>query len=230
MEVLFSHNASKFLCPKPKYHKSHLLLDPHKKKGNKKEKHSFQVDSRIGKKRIHDEPKSHSKEVKLKLLGPETLEIGFYNYPLSVKYTERKQMRREKVKGLWKSEKLEYQPCFNYLPSTRLLVISDIISGLLEEEAVLELPLLVRNAGCLGAGHIAVSLSSMVITFDMEWRSLGSSCTHKSPTLTHLINWLSLQLSSRVLSIKSSTLFSVQSLHAWENGKIQKLCIGFDGV
>lgn len=61
------------------------------------------------------------------------------------------------------------------------------VSGLLEEEALLLLEghRLTIKAGCLGAGIVAVSLPSMKTTCDMVGRSLGSSCTHKSPTLTH---------------------------------------------
>ena len=98
------------------------------------------------------------------------------------------------------------------------MVISVCVPGRLEE-AVLEKPLLMTKTGSLGVGRVGDSLSSMVMTFDMVGLSLGSSCTHNSPTFTHLINCSSLQLSCNVWSIKSNTLFAVQSLHACENVK-----------
>ena len=67
------------------------------------------------------------------------------------------------------------------------MVISLFVSGLLEDDAVLD-PLLSIKAGRLGAGTVVESLSSMVMTFDMVGRSLGSSWTHKSPTFTHFKN------------------------------------------
>ena len=118
----------------------------------------------------------------------------------------------------------ELQLWNTYLPS-RVIVISEFVSGLVEEEAVLELPLRMRKTGCLGVGGFAASLSSKVITFDIVGRSLGSSCTHKSPTFTHLINSFWLQLSSKVLSIKSITLSTVQSSHACEEFHIQIVMI-----
>jgi hypothetical protein len=66
-----------------------------------------------------------------------------------------------------------------------LVVNSFHLSGLVvEEEAVLERDLLTTKAACLGIGRVAVSLPSMKTTFDIVGRSFGSSCTHKSPTLT----------------------------------------------
>ena len=103
----------------------------------------------------------------------------------------------------------------HYRPSWLLLWNCILVCGLLEEVAVLERPLLIKNVGCLGVWRDKVSLSSIVTTFDMVGRSPGSSCTHKSPMFTHLMNWFVLQLSRRDGSIKSNSLFSVHSLHAW---------------
>ena len=61
-------------------------------------------------------------------------------------------------------------------------------SGLLEDEAELERSLLTTKAGCLGTGSVAVSLLSITTATAMVGRSLGSSCTHNSPTFTHLRN------------------------------------------
>ena len=61
-------------------------------------------------------------------------------------------------------------------------------SGLLEEEAELERSLLTTKAGCLGTGSVAVSLLSITTAAAMVGRSLGSSCTHNSPTFAHLRN------------------------------------------
>lgn len=98
------------------------------------------------------------------------------------------------------------------------MVISVCDSGKLEE-ATLEKPLRTTKAGSLGVGSTADSLSSMVMTFDMVGLSLGSSCTHNSPTFTHFINCSSLQLPCKDRSIKSNTLFAVQSIHACEKVK-----------
>jgi hypothetical protein len=100
-------------------------------------------------------------------------------------------------------------------------VNSLMLSPLLEEEDVLESDLLTTKAGCLGVGRVAASLPSMKTTFDIVGRSLGSSCTHKSPTLTHLKNSLVLQLSRNVWSIKSNALFSFHNFHAWGSFKIE---------
>ena len=105
-----------------------------------------------------------------------------------------------------------------YGSSSKLIVNSVYVSGLVEEE-VLDWPLLRTKAGRLGVATVAVSLSSMVTTFDMVGRSLGSSCMHKSPTFTHFINLSTLQDSCRVWSIKSNTLFSVHNLHAYDKFK-----------
>ena len=76
----------------------------------------------------------------------------------------------------------------HYRPSSKLIVISIFVSGLLEDEAVVLEPLLRTKAGCLGVGSVATSPSSIVMTFDMLGRSLGSSWTHKSPIFTHFMN------------------------------------------
>jgi hypothetical protein len=95
------------------------------------------------------------------------------------------------------------------------------VCGLLEEEPVLERDLLTTKAGCLGVGRVAVSFPSMKTAFNIVGRSLGSSCTHKSPTLTHLKNSFVLQLSRNVWSIKSNALSSFHNFHAWESFKIE---------
>jgi hypothetical protein len=76
----------------------------------------------------------------------------------------------------------------HYHVSSKLLVNSVHVSGLLEELALLERPLRGTNAGYFGVATVAFSLSNMVTTFDMVGRSLGSSSTHKSPTFTHFTN------------------------------------------
>ena len=100
----------------------------------------------------------------------------------------------------------------HYAASSKLVVISVYVSGLIEE--ALDSPLLRTKAGSLGIGTVTVSLSSMVTTFDMVGRSLGSSCMHRSPTFTHFVNRSALQDSCRFWSIKSNTLVSVHNLHA----------------
>ena len=102
----------------------------------------------------------------------------------------------------------------HYCASSTLVVNSVQVSGLLEEEAVLDWPLFITKAGCLGVGTVPVSLSSIVTTFDIVGRSFGSSSMHKSPTFTHFINLAALRVSCIVWSIKSNTLFSVHNLHA----------------
>lgn len=108
--------------------------------------------------------------------------------------------------------------CHNSLhhhrPSWRVEVISVLDSTLLDIEAVLESVVLVTKAGCFGIGRLAVSLPSNTTTLDMVGRSLGSSCTHNSPTCTHLNTSLALQLDRSVESIKSNGLPSCHSLHA----------------
>ena len=121
-------------------------------------------------------------------------------------------------------EKYSREPS-DYRPSSRVAVISVIISALPEVEAVLEMVLLVRKAGCLGIGRFTVSLPSKATTFDMVGRSLGSSCTHNSPICTHLKNSLALQLDLTVSSIKSNALPSCHNLHACN---IIKIAVGMD--
>jgi len=117
----------------------------------------------------------------------------------------------------------------NYLPSSEAIVVSMLVSCLLEDEAVPkrpvpclleqeavpERPLRIKKAGFLGTGKFAVSLLSITTTFDMVGRSDGSSCTHKSAAFTHLRNSLVLQLSRNVSSIKSNALSSLHNLQAW---------------
>ena len=67
---------------------------------------------------------------------------------------------------------------------SRLFVMSLFDSGLLEE-VELERSLVMQKAGCLRVGRFVVSLSSILITFDMVGRSLGSSCTHQRPIFMH---------------------------------------------
>lgn len=86
---------------------------------------------------------------------------------------------------------------------------------------VLELPRLVRKGSCLGVGGITYSPSRNVITLDIVGCFIGSCCTHKRQTFTHLITWLLLQQCSIVMSIKSNALFYVHSFQAWEDFKIQ---------
>ena len=63
-------------------------------------------------------------------------------------------------------------PSPNYLPCSNVFVKSTYESALLEEEEeVLKRDLLAANAGFLGVGRDAVSLSSMKTTFDMVGRS-----------------------------------------------------------
>lgn len=106
---------------------------------------------------------------------------------------------------------------FCYLPSSNVTVNSlcENVSGLLEEDALLEGHRLTTNAGCLGVGSVAVSLPSMKTTFDMVGRSLGSSWTHNKPTLMHFKYSSFLQLSHSVFSNKSSAFSSFQRCHAW---------------
>jgi hypothetical protein len=108
----------------------------------------------------------------------------------------------------------------DHLPS-KLQVDSVYVYGLLEEVALLERPLHGTNAGCFGVGTVAVSLLSMITTFDMVGRSFGSSCTHKSPTFKHFTNWYALQASCRAGSIKSKAWFSTHNFHAWDKFKIR---------
>jgi hypothetical protein len=68
-------------------------------------------------------------------------------------------------------EQLFLTPSPNYLPCSNVFVKSTYESALLEEEAVLKRDLLAANAGFLGVGRDAVSLSSMKTTFDMVGRS-----------------------------------------------------------
>ena len=82
----------------------------------------------------------------------------------------------------------------NHRPSSNVFVSSVSHSCLLEEEAEPERDLLTTYAGRLGIVRLVVSLPSMKSTFDMVGRSPGSSCTHKSPTLTHLSNSFVLQV------------------------------------
>jgi hypothetical protein len=119
----------------------------------------------------------------------------------------------------------------NYLPSSEAIVVSMLVSCLLEDEAVPkrpvpclleqeavavpERPLRIKKAGFLGTGKFAVSLLSITTTFDMVGRSDGSSCTHKRAAFTHLRNSLVLQISRNVSSIKSNTLSSLHNLQAW---------------
>lgn len=55
---------------------------------------------------------------------------------------------------------------FGYRPSSNVTVSSllEQVSGLLEEEALLEGHRLTTKAGCLGVGRVAVSLPSMKTT------------------------------------------------------------------
>ena len=88
------------------------------------------------------------------------------------------------------------------------------VSCLIEEEALLEGNRLTIKASYLGVGRVAVSLPSMKTTLDMVGQSLGSSCTHSSPTFTHFKYSSVLQLSHRVWSIKSSAFSSFHECHA----------------
>lgn len=97
-------------------------------------------------------------------------------------------------------------------PSFKVSVNSLFDNG--SEEALLESGLFTTKAGCLGLGRFPFSLPSMTTTFDIVGRSFGSSCTHNSPTLKHLKNSFSLQVSLNGGSIKSSALFSFHSFHA----------------
>ena len=94
-------------------------------------------------------------------------------------------------------------------------------SGLLEEEAEPERSRLTMNAGCFGTGSVAVSLLSITTAVAMVGRSLGSSCTHNSPTFTHLKNSFVLHVSLIVWSINSNTLSSFHNFHAWEILEVQ---------
>lgn len=106
----------------------------------------------------------------------------------------------------------------HHRPSSKVTVITllEHVSGLLEEEALLEGHRLTMKAGCFGFGRVAVSLPSMKTTLDMVGRSFGSSCTHKSPTFTHFKYSCVLQLSRRVWSSKSSAFSSFHKCHAWD--------------
>ena len=109
---------------------------------------------------------------------------------------------------------------FNYLPSSKLTVISllEPIFGLVEEEETkLGGPLLRTKAGFLDTGSVAISLLSMRNALDMVGRSLGSYCTHNNPTFTHLKNSFILHVSLSVWSIRSYTLSSIHNLHAWNS-------------
>lgn len=74
-----------------------------------------------------------------------------------------------------------------YLPCSIVTVNSlrEKVSNLLEVDALLEGHLLITKAGSLGLGRVLNSLPSMKTTFDIVGRSFGSSCKHKSPTITH---------------------------------------------
>jgi hypothetical protein len=110
----------------------------------------------------------------------------------------------------------EKRKLLHYRPSSKVTVntLLEQVSGLLEEEALLEGHLLRTKAGCLGFGRVAASLPSMKTTLDIVGRSLGSSCTHKSPTFTHFKYSFVLQLPDSVWSIKSSDLSSFHKCHA----------------
>ena len=92
-------------------------------------------------------------------------------------------------------------------------------SALLEEDAVLERSLFTTKAGSLGTGIVAASLLSRRTAMAMVGRSLGSSCTHNSPTFTHLENSFVLHVSLSVWSISSKTLSSFHSFHAWDSSE-----------
>jgi len=142
------------------------------------------------------------------------------------------QEKKKKHPSHLKIEKLSKILCKltgNYLTSSEAIVVSMLLSCLLEDEAVPERPpscsleakavperpLRIKKAGFLGTGKFAVSLLSITTTFDMVGRSDGSSCTHKSAAFTHLRNSLVLQLSRDVSSIKSNDLSSLHNLQAW---------------
>ena len=103
-------------------------------------------------------------------------------------------------------------------------------SGLLDDEAVLEGPLFMTKAGSLGTGIVAVSLLSSTTATAMVGRSLGSSCTHNSPTFTHLVNSFVLHVSLSVWSISSNTLSSFHSFHAYDSLRVESLSMSVDGV
>lgn len=94
---------------------------------------------------------------------------------------------------------------FCYLPSCKVTVNSlwEKVSGLVEEEALLEGHRRTTKAGGFGDGRVAVSLPSMKTTFNMVGRSHGSSCTHNSPTFKHFKYSSRLQFPLSVCSIKS---------------------------
>jgi hypothetical protein len=101
-----------------------------------------------------------------------------------------KQARKYSLSGKTQQQSLIISNNSFYLPSSRVTVnpLLETVSGLLDEEALLEGHRLKTNAGCLGSGRVGVSLPSMKSMLDTVGRSPGSSCTHNSPTFAHFTN------------------------------------------
>lgn len=105
-----------------------------------------------------------------------------------------------------------------HLPSSRVTVnwLLEQVSGLPDEEALLEGHLLTTKAGCLGPGILVFSLPSMSSTLDIVGRSKGSSCTHRSPTFKHLKSSFALQVFLRIGSKRSKAFSSFHRFQACE--------------
>lgn len=129
-----------------------------------------------------------------------------------------KRARKYSLSGRTQQQSLIISDNSFYLPSSRVTVnpLLETVSGLLDEEALLEGHRLKTNAGCLGSGRVGVSLPSMKRMLDTVGRSLGSSCTHKSPTFTHFTYSSVLHVLLNVLSNSSIALSSFQRFQACE--------------
>lgn len=105
-----------------------------------------------------------------------------------------------------------------YRPSSIVIVaLSNILqSGLLDDVSVSVRTLLNAKPGCLGVGNEASSvvLANISSTCDINGRSSGFSCTHRSPTLMHLNTPSELNEPFIVSSANSKHFPSFHKLHA----------------
>lgn len=127
-----------------------------------------------------------------------------------------------KEECLYIAHEIHLHPFYHtHRPCSKLDVNSLTDNGFLEEPELGDL--LTTKAGCLGLGRLAVSLPTMKTTFEMVGRSLGLSCTHNSPTFTHLKNSFASQVVSlNDVSIRSKGLFSFHNFHACNSLKKKK--------
>lgn len=120
--------------------------------------------------------------------------------------------------------KNNYRKWIRYMPTLKLydlyrasiiVMLTSFTETWILEEPFLEGVGLVVNAGCLGLGKSSISRVSIDKTVETFGLSSAYSCTHNSPTCTHL--WISfLSCSSIILESTNSTiLFSFHNFHAW---------------